>query len=109
MKTYPVRPGSTVTAYALKRLSRPRWRPVARISSRPATIERPRLRVGCCDLAASFIALPWRDRSGENQRVDNREIVTILRGALMDLAVAFQTIERQIHAAPERRSTSSQI
>jgi len=45
----------------------------------------------------------WLERGG----LDNRAIATILRGALMDLEVAFQTIERQIHGTPDRSATSN--
>jgi len=107
MKTYPVRPGSTVTAYALKRSPSSRWRPTVRAFSRVRTIERPFLRARCRERAISIHAMAWRDGIGEGLQVDNREIATILRGAIMDLVVAFQTIERQIHAAPERHATSN--
>jgi len=78
-----------------------------RTSSRATTVERPLLRARRCERALSFNARPCRDGIGEDRRVDNREIVTILREALMDLVVGFQTIERQIHAAHERHATSN--
>ena len=54
---------------------------------------------------------PWQDlfaaAAGDARRLDNREIVSILRRALMDLMVDFQAIERQVNAAPGGRATSN--
>jgi len=86
-----------------------------------ATVSGPSiLHAGCRSCARSRSHGRWRARlvvapaprqnrfiSGDDLGLDNREIATIVRRALMDLVMAFQTIKRQIQAAPDPRATSN--
>jgi len=96
MKTYPARPASIVTSCSsssFRRSLRQRSSVHTRSAWQPFRDEQLIFGVGEGQL----------DPGG----LDNREIATILRRALMDLVVAFQAIERQVHGGPDRRHTTS--
>ena len=94
MKTYPARPASIVTSCSSSSSRRSLRRHSPRAQSAWHTPRDQRFILG--DGGRLY-------RGG----LDNHEIATILRRALMDLVVAFQTIERQIHGAPDRHATSN--
>lgn len=115
MKTYAARPASTVTSYSSHLSGRSWHRHTEGYSDgQPTPPTSGRFTHGCHTCALSLEHR--RRRVGfhggpppldEARGVDKGEIATILRRALMDLMVTFQTIERQIHAAPDRRATSN--
>ena len=107
MKTYPARLAATVTSRSCRRS----WdrHSTVQASSRATRRTIGRQTIGRQSIGGQTIGGQSKVDVvfGEPAGLDNRQIATILRGALMDLVVAFQAIERQLHAAPDRSATSN--